>query len=203
MAEALLFFDAAAPLAGPGDARLVDATLRCIARWGVAKTSLDDVAREAGCSRATVYRAFPGGKDALLDTVLHVELVRFVERVRTHVEGADTLEDALVAVVTEAGRTIAGHAALQDLLVHEPELILPRLAFGELDNLFAVVRQIGGPLLAPFFAADSAKGERVAEWVARITLSYTLSPAPGVDTADESSVRRVVTTFVLPGINNL
>ena len=47
--------------------RIVDATTRCIARWGVAKTTLDDVAREASCSRATVYRLFPGGKDAVLE----------------------------------------------------------------------------------------------------------------------------------------
>ena len=32
----------------------------CIARWGTAKTTLDDIAREAGCSRATIYRLFPG-----------------------------------------------------------------------------------------------------------------------------------------------
>ena len=37
----------------PQEARLIDATLICLARWGVAKTTLDDVARQAGCSRAT------------------------------------------------------------------------------------------------------------------------------------------------------
>ena len=41
-------------------ARLLDATVACIARVGVSKTTLDDVAREAGCSRATLYRYFPG-----------------------------------------------------------------------------------------------------------------------------------------------
>ena len=46
--------------------RIVEATLRCIARWGIAKTTLDDVAREAGCGRATIYRAFPGGKAEVL-----------------------------------------------------------------------------------------------------------------------------------------
>ncbi|MEA2588672.1 MAG: hypothetical protein QOH66_1599, partial [Actinomycetota bacterium] len=46
--------------------RVIDAALRCIARWGIAKTTLDDIAREASCSRATIYRLFPGGKDALL-----------------------------------------------------------------------------------------------------------------------------------------
>ena len=36
--------------------RILDATLALIARWGVAKTALGDVAKEAGCSRATLYR---------------------------------------------------------------------------------------------------------------------------------------------------
>ena len=59
------------------DGRVLDATLRCVARWGVAKTTLDDVAREAGCSRATVYRAFPGGKEALLEALARREVSRF------------------------------------------------------------------------------------------------------------------------------
>ena len=65
------------PVAGSPEERIIDATLRCIARWGVGKTTLDDAAREAGCSRATVYRLFPGGKDGLLDAVCRAELARF------------------------------------------------------------------------------------------------------------------------------
>src|SRR6476660_9592213 len=59
-----------APLTAPAEApslspaiedRAVGATLACIARHGLAKTTFDDVAREAGCARATLYRYF-GGK---------------------------------------------------------------------------------------------------------------------------------------------
>jgi len=182
---------------------LIDATLRCVARWGVAKTTLEDVAREAGVSRATVYRAFPGGKDALLSTVLQVEIHRFIDRVRAKVEAAATIEDALVVAMHEAGRTIADHEALQFLLANEPELVLPRFAFRQLDELLTVVRAMGAPLLARFFDGDLAASERVAEWVARVTLSYTLSPANGHSTADEAAVRTLVRTFVLPGIENL
>ena len=39
---------------------VLDAAVTCIARVGSQKTTLDDVARTAGCSRATVYRFFPG-----------------------------------------------------------------------------------------------------------------------------------------------
>lgn len=185
------------------EARIVDAALQCVARWGVAKTSLDDVAREAGCSRATVYRSFPGGKDALFERVLELEVGRFLERVRSAVEAAGDVEEALVATMHEAGRTIAGHPALQYLLVHEPELVLPKLAFRELDDLLHTIRTVAAPMLARFLSGDLERAARVAEWVARITISYTLSPAPGIDTADEGSVRTLVRTFVLPGIDHL
>ncbi len=59
--------------------RAVSATLRCLARWGLRRTSFDDVAREAGCSRATLYRAYPTGKDALLAAVVAAEAARLYE----------------------------------------------------------------------------------------------------------------------------
>lgn len=179
---------------------LVDAAARCVARWGVAKTSLDDVAREAGCSRATVYRAFPGGKDALFAAVARTEVDRFVDRLGRRITGAPDLEQALVAVITDAGRTLRGHAALQHLLAHEPELVLPHIAFRQLDELLAMVRRHGAPLLARFLGGDEHEAARLAEWAARITLSYSFNPSPAVDTADEESVRRLVRTYVLPGL---
>jgi len=182
-----------------GDA-LIDAAVRCVARWGVAKTSLDDVAREAHCSRATVYRAFPGGKDALFAAVVRAELDRFLGRVTARITTATDLEGALVAGIAEAGRTLKGHAALQHLLVHEPEIVLPHVAFRQFDELLAAVRRHFAPSLAPFLDGDEDEAARLAEWAARITLSYTLSPSVTVDTADEACVRRVVRTYVLPGI---
>src|SRR3954451_23692641 len=115
----------------PLEDRVIDAALRCFARWGVAKTTLDDVAREAGCSRATVYRFFPGGKDALVGTVACAEVAAFVDAIRRRLDAArnGSLEDLLVAGMAEAGRQFSTHAALQFLLAHEPETVLPHLAF--------------------------------------------------------------------------
>src|SRR5881227_2971221 len=98
--------------------RIVDAALRCIARWGVAKTTLDDVAREASCSRATIYRLVPGGKDALLEATVQAELARFFVELRRRLEGAgDDLEELVVAGIVFAARSLAGHEALQFVLV--------------------------------------------------------------------------------------
>ena len=37
--------------------RIRHAALVCVGRFGLAKTTVDDIAREAGCSRATLYRS--------------------------------------------------------------------------------------------------------------------------------------------------
>src|SRR5687767_11081360 len=114
--------------------RVLDAALRCIARWGVAKTTLDDIAREAGCSRATVYRLFPGGKDVVLDAVVGRELRQFFEGLAAELDRCrDDLEELLVAGVTFASRGIRDHGVLQLLLRHEPEVILPLVAFDRFD----------------------------------------------------------------------
>ena len=46
---------------------------------------------------------------------------------------------------------------------------------------------------------DDETAARVAEWAARILLSYASCPAAGVDICDEASIRDLVRTFVLPG----
>ncbi|MBV8692601.1 MAG: TetR/AcrR family transcriptional regulator, partial [Actinobacteria bacterium] len=45
------------------------AAARCFQRWGVGRTRMEDVAREAGITRPALYRYY-GGKDALLHEVI-------------------------------------------------------------------------------------------------------------------------------------
>ncbi|HUP85580.1 MAG TPA: helix-turn-helix domain-containing protein [Acidimicrobiales bacterium] len=178
---------------------LADAALRCIARWGLTKTALEDVAREAGSSRATLYRAFPGGgKDALFSALADRELARLEAAARATVDRASDLEDAVVGAIGSIARHLEDHAAFQFLLAHEPGLVLPHLAFHHLDALLGRVRDVGGPMFERFLApADAAA---LAESVARIVISHTCCPSVGVRLTDDSSVRRLVRAFVLPGL---
>ena len=48
-----------------------------IARRGMAKTTVEDVAAASGVSRATIYRLFPGGKEELLRDTVGWEMDRF------------------------------------------------------------------------------------------------------------------------------
>jgi AcrR family transcriptional regulator len=179
-------------------ARIVEAALGCIGRWGTAKTTLDDVARQAGCSRATVYRMFPGGKDAVLDAVARAEVDRFFVAIAARLEAAESLEELLVAGMCEAGRRIRDHQALQFLVTYEPETIMPRLTFAPADEILRCASEIAAPYLARWLEPVDAL--RVGAWAARLVLSYSCVPSADVDMADEESVRRLVRRFVLPGL---
>jgi AcrR family transcriptional regulator len=93
--------------------RILDAGEECVARWGVAKTTLDDIARAAGCSRATVYRTFPGGKEPLLHALLAREVASFFVAVDVCLREAGDLETALAVGVSESLARLQGHQALQ------------------------------------------------------------------------------------------
>ena len=183
---------------GTQEERVIDAALRCVARWGVSKTTLDDVAREASCSRATIYRLFPGGKDSLLDAMTRLELGRFFAGLARRLEDAVGLEDLLVGGITYTSRALDSHEALRFVLAYEPELVLPKVSFRQADRVLSCVTEFAAPYLAAHVGEEEAP--RVAEWVARLVLSYTLAPADGVDVHDEESVRRLVRTYVLPGL---
>jgi AcrR family transcriptional regulator len=179
--------------------RMVDAALRCVERWGLAKTSMDDIAREAKVSRATVYRVFPGGKDRLVEIVVQHELGRLFHEAETEARLAETLEELVTVGVGIAMRTLTGHKALNYMVVHEPEAVLPLFAFHRLAPLLADVAELSRPHLARFLP-DAAIAP-AAEYLARVVLSYSFSPSLEIiDPWDPRSIRRLVRTYLLPAI---
>jgi AcrR family transcriptional regulator len=178
--------------------RILDATLRCLGRWGTIKTTLDDVAREAGCSRATVYRAFPAGRDALFVAAGERELLRalheLAERAATAPDRAEQLSGLLAGGVS----AIRDHKVLQYLCEHEPGVILPYVSFDGIDPLLTVARVALAPQLERFL--DRAAALATAEWLARIVISFGFSPQGGVDLTDPAEARRFVDLYVLAGL---
>ena len=178
--------------------RFVDAALACLARQGLGKTTVDDIAREAGFSRATLYRTFPGGKDAVIAAVVETEVARLFSSLAVVMGEATDLEDVLVAGMVESARRLSGHDALAYLLIHEPDVILPRLVFAEMDRILFTAGDFAAPFFARWLSPDEAS--RAAEWAVRIVLTYLADPAPGTDLSDPGDTRALVRAFVMPGI---
>jgi len=181
---------------GPQAPRLLDAAVTCLARVGLAKTTLDDVAREAGCARATLYRNFSSKQDLLSAVV-----AREVERLRISVTGAaaaaDDLADAVTVAIATAAHELLEHPALRFLAAHEPELLLPFLAFEQEDAVLRVAAELVAPAFERFLTPGAAR--RLGEWIARLALSYLFCPSDRLDLRDASQVRAFVDDFVLPG----
>jgi TetR/AcrR family transcriptional repressor of uid operon len=177
--------------------RVLDAALACIGRVGVAKTTLDDVAREAGCARATVYRYFPG-KQQLVAAVVTREATDLGDHLVAMAADAQHLSDAVVTVITEGTRLLAGHDALTFVATYEPELLLRYLAFEREDAVLRAASQLVAPAFTRFLTPERA--ERLGEWIARIALSHLCNPSEAVDVADARQVRKLVEDFVLPGL---
>jgi AcrR family transcriptional regulator len=191
--------DRSAPATSLED-RIVDALLDCVGRGGIAKTTAEDIARAAGISRATLYRAFPGGKEVVLEAVVRRETTAFLTTIATRLEAADSLEDAAVLGMVAAARFLTEHSALRYLLAHEPECVLPAFAFHRMDGALAVATAATAPHLRRFVADDEAAAAG-AEWIVRLVLSYAIDPAPTLDLTDEADVRRFVRLYVLPALD--
>src|SRR6185437_14316598 len=97
--------------------RVLGAAYVCVTRFGLAKTTIDDVVKESGVSRATIYRQFPGGRDELLRETVGWEIGRYFIRLADHVQGAADLAGLLEEGLVYARRTLLEHELLQKILV--------------------------------------------------------------------------------------
>ena len=95
--------------------RIVEAATACIDRAGLAKTSLSDVAAEAGVTRQTVYRYFPSLAD-ILRAVGMAGVEEFAGRMERHLASCGSAADAAVESVVFGVRTVPDEPYLGLLL---------------------------------------------------------------------------------------
>jgi len=183
---------------GSLERRIIDAARDCCGRYGWSKTTLDDIARSAGLSRATLYRAFPGGRAAVKAAVTRYETVDFFQQIEAELVGVDDLPTMLTVGLTAASRRLADDADLQFSLQHEPGEVLPQFLFRGLDDIFSLCRVFVAPHLQRFLGADEAVA--TSELLARLVVMHLLSPGGSVDLTDRSAAEHLVRTRILPGL---
>jgi len=178
--------------------KLIDAALLCISRTGASKVTIDDIAAEVKCSRATVYRTFPGGKDAIFAAAIETEVARFYSTLAVSMGRAADLTELAVSMVTVASAYLLNHETLNAMLHFEPEIVLGRLRFGQMDETLASAAAFAQPFFARWLEAESAS--RAAELVVRFTVSYLTDTASNLNLEDEAAVRPLIEQFLVPGM---
>ena len=181
--------EAPATVATTPEERVLDAAIVCVSRWGLAKTTLDDVAREAGLSRASLYRRFPGGKAAVFQAAGQRELRRLLAEILTTIDAAPTLEDVVTDGIVASSRALHDHPAVHQLLEHEAEVVRPFLAFDRIAPALHLAAELCAPALERFVSPRAAA--ELVEQCSRLILSLTLVPG-SVDLGDHDDVGRYV-----------
>lgn len=97
------------------DDAILDAVRRCVLAHGVRRTTLSEVAREAGVSRPTVYRRSPDVAALVADVVTR----EVTSLLPPPVGDRDALVSAVVATVS----VLRGNELLAAILARDPELL--------------------------------------------------------------------------------
>jgi AcrR family transcriptional regulator len=178
--------------------RILEATYVCVARWGLAKTTVEDAAHEANLSRATVYRTFPGGRDELLDAVVAWATLEFFARLYERVQGAASLEEVMERGIMFAHRSIVEHEVLQRVMLTEPDKLLPALTV-ESIRIRVGIAEFLVPFLDQRGVAPGVDLKEAADFLARMVLSYMASPGRW-DLDDPDQVAQLVRRELLAGV---
>jgi len=171
--------------------RILDAAEKLYTQHDPASIGMNEIARAAGCSRATLYRYFDN-REALRTAYVHRETYRLGRELMKQNGSIDDPHERLIASITATLRMVRESPAMSAWfgsnrlpiggeLAGQSEVITD-LAAGFLDSL--------GHSVGP---SDPAAVERRARWAVRVIISLLMFP--GRDDADE---RAMIEEFVVP-----
>lgn len=176
----------------------LEATLTCIANGGMKGFTVEDVARQAGLSRATIYRYFPGGRDQLVTETVTWEVGRFFVRLAEAIADAPDFRTRVEQGLAFAHRSLRDHEAFQRAMATDQGEIRARLA-GIAPIVVGVIRSYLEPLLEAETLVDGVTPIEAADHLARLIGSLIVDE--GVwDLGDRGQVHELVDRWLLSGI---
>src|ERR1700745_281825 len=91
--------------------RILDAAEELFTGQDQASIGMNEIARAAGCSRATLYRYFEN-REALRTAYVHRETHRLSRAIKQEIDGIDDPRERLIASITATLRMVRDSAAL-------------------------------------------------------------------------------------------
>jgi AcrR family transcriptional regulator len=167
--------------------RILDAAEELFTRDDPASVGMNEIAKAAGCSRATLYRYFDN-REALRTAYVHRETRRLSEAIKDRIEGIDDPRQRLVAGITTTLRLVRESPALTAWFAKTRPPI-----GGELADQSDVIAALAAAFVNSLGADHPATVESRARWLVRVITSLLMFP--GRDVADEQAM---VEEFVVP-----
>jgi AcrR family transcriptional regulator len=167
--------------------RILDAAEELYTERDQASIGMNEIARAAGCSRATLYRYFEN-REALRTAYVHRETRRLNRAIAGEIGGIEDPRERLIASMTAALRMVRESPELSSwFAVSRPPI------GGEVAGHSDVITALAAAFVNSLGPEDAAVVERRARWVVRVLTSLLMYP--GRDEADE---RAMIEEFVVP-----
>ncbi len=190
--------------AAPGDAKrardlLLDAAEACFESSGIGGTTMEDIAKQARVSRATVYRYF-AGRDTVVSAVILRATERYLEKVHARIATQPDLGRAVLEFVEVTIRAARRDETIALLFKSDEHLAGIGLTEGTSVALFELVTEFLRPVFAQHWD-DLGAGLSVddaAEWILRTILSFLTVKGPRQRSRDGLDV--YLRRFLLPAI---
>jgi AcrR family transcriptional regulator len=167
--------------------RILDAAEELYTERDQASIGMNEIARAAGCSRATLYRYFDN-REALRTAYVHREARRLGRAIKERIDGIGDPHERLIASLIATLRMVRDSTALSSWFA----LSRPPIG-GELAGRSEVITALAAAFVNSLGPEDPAVVERRARWVVRVLTSLLMYP--GRDEADE---RAMIEEFVVP-----
>lgn len=180
--------------------RLLDAAEECLQQFGPQKTSMEDVARAAGMSRATVYRYFEN-RDALLLAVASRQAANLATDAMAYLGKFDDISDWLVEGLLYTLRELPNRPVLASLVTSLDSRSGTTLFLGSNGMI-----EIGVRVLEPVFTGAKQQGlvredidlKFLIDWLLRVLWTYLNAPSQVAD--DEEGMRRLFRMMLIPAV---
>ena len=154
----------------------LDAAGRVLVAQGIAATTVDDVAAEAGVSRATVYR-YLGGKDEIVGAVISRETQALLAAIEGLIPTANSPRELIEILVVTAVEVVEERPLLSRLNNADRRGTLPFITVDGAGLIDGVVNTLG-PVIRDqvTFEFDDSRLDLALEEVTRLVLSHLTTP---------------------------
>jgi AcrR family transcriptional regulator len=167
--------------------RILDAASELFAHRDAAAVGMNEIARAAGCSRATLYRYFET-RDALHTSYAHREAQRLYGRLTEQIGHLDDPRSRLTEGIVVALRSVRENPALASWFAASDRPI-----GGEMAGQSEVVHALVSGFVQSLGVDDADTAGRQARWLLRVMTSLLMFPG-----RDEAEERGILADFVVP-----
>lgn len=176
------------PLTDP----ILEAAARCVERDGFDGVTIDDVAREARVSRATVYRRY-GNRDSLFNALLRYAARSYIEKCTLIAQGPGGLEARIRAIIIESIASIDGLPWFRTMLRNG-------VSYRSLDILRESHKSVTAGIIRPMLETAEEIGDweppddicLLMDWLLREILQI------GSDECSDEQIMKRVSVYIMP-----